>query len=123
MVKIMSQKQVSERSCYGCKFALEASTHPRHGEQVRCMKAEELFGGTRWVNVMQDNEGNITESQCGTFEPFYGDDSEAPEPPKEMVTCKTCNGKGSKMIQFMEGPKFEDCVRCKGTGKVEKGGK
>lgn len=112
--------KVHDQSCYGCRFALEARNLPRHGEQVRCQVAEELFGGTRWVNVRKGKNSDILKSKCGKFEPFQKDDSIAPEPKKEQVTCKTCKGKGRVTISFMSGSQLMKCHKCKGTGKVDK---
>jgi DnaJ-class molecular chaperone len=103
------------KNCYDCRFALKARRHFRHGEQVRCKKAEELFGGERWVNI-------LPESKCGMFEDFVGDDSRAPEPtalvPKVKAKCNLCKGSGKARIQFMDEVEFVKCHRCDGKGEI-----
>lgn len=113
-------QRVHEESCYGCRYAIEARNLPRHGEQVRCKMAEELFGGERWVNVRKGKNGDILKSKCGKFEQFQGDNSTAPEPKKEQKTCETCKGRGQIKISFLSGDKFMKCHTCEGTGKVDK---
>jgi hypothetical protein len=103
------------KNCYACRFALEARNHHRHGEQVRCKKAEELFGGVHWVNILE-------ESRCGMFEPFIGDNSRAPDPeqnqPKVKATCNTCRGSGKARVLFIDEVVFIKCHRCGGKGYV-----
>jgi hypothetical protein len=118
----MILKKCHEQSCYGCRFALEARNHVRLGEQVRCAKAEELFGGERWVNVRKGKTGDILKSKCGEFQPFVGDDSTAPDPkpqPKVMAVCDSCKGSGKLIIQFAHSREAMKCYKCKGKGKVE----
>jgi hypothetical protein len=113
-------------NCYGCKFALEARNQPRTGEQVRCAKAEELFGtknikgGERWVDVRRSEKtGKLLKSKCGTYEPFQGDSevTEEEDPvEKILTTCYECNGTGQKKISFLNGYQFMECWDCKGFG-------
>jgi hypothetical protein len=117
------------QNCYGCRFAIEARNHPRHGEQVRCLKAEELFGRTkkdepRWVDVRRSEKtGKLLKPKCGQFQPFVGDDSTAPDPEKmkRKVTrmCDSCRGSGRVIIKFVSGTEAMKCHKCKGKGKVE----
>jgi hypothetical protein len=110
-------------NCYECRFALEAKTHPRTGEQVRCAKAQELFGGERWVDVRRSEKtGKLLKAKCGTFEPFQGDSSRAPdtEPPQRVKKlCKPCNGSGKVAVIFVSGKEHMKCHHCDGKGKVE----
>ena len=116
-------RKIHEQSCYGCRFALEARNHVRHGEQVRCAKAEELFGGERWVGVRIGKNGDILKSKCGRFEPFVGDSSRAPdnEKPKEklMRACDSCKGSGRVIIKFVNSTEVMKCYKCQGKGMVE----
>jgi hypothetical protein len=110
-------------NCYGCRFAREARELPRQGEQVRCAKAEELFGGTRWVNVRRsDKTGKLLKSKCGTYEPFTGDDSVEPElmgqKPTSKKPCANCSGTGKQKIRFIDGFKSVACTKCEGKGNV-----
>jgi hypothetical protein len=108
--------------CYGCKFAMEARNLPRKGEQVRCGKAEELFGGERWVDVRRSEKtGKLLKAKCGEFQPFIGDESVTPEPdkPKKTVVCEKCSGSGQQKFKFINDYKFIRCSQCEGKGKVE----
>lgn len=110
-------------NCYGCRFALEARNHPRLGEQVRCAKAQELFGGERWVDVRRSEKtGRLLKAKCGTFEPFVGDSSRAPDPEKParqvVKTCPSCKGSGRVIIKFVSGSEAMKCHKCKGKGKI-----
>lgn len=92
------------QNCYGCKYALEARNLPRYGQQVRCQKAEELFGGKRWVNV------NLTGfPKCGEFEPFTGNTS---------VTCDLCRGTGQIGIKLVSKVEPMKCHKCSGKGVI-----
>jgi hypothetical protein len=111
------------QNCYGCRFALEARNHVRQGEQVRCSKAEELFGGERWVNVRRSEKtGRLLKPKCGQFQDFVGDSSRAPDPEKlarkVMKTCESCKGSGRVIIQFVSSTEAMRCHKCKGKGKV-----
>lgn len=110
------------QNCYGCRFALEARNHVRNGEQVRCAKAEEMFGGERWVNVRRSEKtGKLLKPKCKQFQPFVGDTSRAPDPkPKRQVvkTCSSCKGSGRVIIKFMSGNEAMMCHKCKGKGKI-----
>lgn len=98
-------------NCYGCRFAIQSREHFRHGNQVKCLKAETLFGGERWVNVLE-------ESKCGHYEPFVGDDSTAPElaAPKVVTNCNNCNGTGKITIWKMNQRTVVNCSKCDGKG-------
>lgn len=111
------------QNCYDCKFALEARKHVRQGEQVRCMKAEEMFGGERWVNVRRSEKtGKLLKVKCGQFQPFVGDETRHPDPekPKRQVvrTCDSCKGLGRVQIKFLSGTEAMKCYKCKGKGKI-----
>jgi DnaJ-class molecular chaperone len=103
------------KNCYGCRFAIGARNHHRYGEQVRCKKAEELFGGERWVDVLE-------ESKCGYYEDFVGDTSKAPDPeetrPKARAVCNLCKGTGRVRIQLMDEVGFVKCHKCDGKGHI-----
>jgi ribosomal protein L37AE/L43A len=119
-----------KQSCYGCKFALEARDLPRQGEQVRCAKAEELFGtdlkgGKRWVDVRRSEKtGKLLKPKCGTYEPFTGDDSvttvEEPEKETVKVSCHYCKGSGKKKVRIGTHSEVWNCHHCNGKGSVEK---
>jgi hypothetical protein len=111
------------QNCYGCRFALEARNHVRHGEQVRCAKAEELFGGERWVNVRRSEKtGRLLKPKCGQFQEFVGDNSRVPDHEKParkvMKACQSCKGSGMTKIQFVSGAVVVKCYKCKGKGKI-----
>jgi hypothetical protein len=110
--------------CYGCKFAKEARDLPRQGEQVKCAKAEELFGGERWVDVRRSKKtGKLLKAKCGEFQPFIGDQDmtpeETPEKSKARRTCSQCNGTGQQKIKFINDFKYMNCTKCDGEGNVE----
>jgi len=113
-------------NCYGCKFALGARNHVRYGEQVRCQKAEELFGtdvkgGERWVDVKRSEKtGKLLKAKCGEFQPFVGDTSEVTvtAPTLETQICETCKGTGEVIIRFTEKSKAMKCNKCNGMGEV-----
>jgi hypothetical protein len=116
-------RKLHEKSCYGCKYAIEARDHMRKGEQVRCKVAEELFGGTRWVNIRTGKNGDVLKSKCGEFEPFQGDETKTPDPKDEtqveIITdiCDTCNGAGKLVLSFGTGQrKHMSCKKCDGKG-------
>lgn len=97
-------------NCYGCKFAVEARSHLRHGEQVRCKWAEENFGGVRWVDALE-------ESKCGQFQPFKGEPAEPLE--KDVFSnCPQCRGTGLITVQYITGPQQIKCHKCGGIGSV-----
>lgn len=103
---------------------MEARNHVRHGEQVRCQKAEELFGGERWVNVRRSEKtGKLLKPKCGQFQDFIGDNSRAPDPekPKRKIvrTCDSCKGSGKVMIKFISGIEAMKYHKCNGKGKVD----
>jgi len=109
------------KNCYDCKFALRARHKIRTGEQVRCEKAEELFGGERWVDVRRSEKtGKLLNSKCGTFEHFKGDEELTPEPTVETVkvACKRCNGSGKIRVKVMDRNEQTKCTNCNGEGKV-----
>lgn len=113
------------KNCYDCVFAKEARNLPRTGEQVRCAKAEELFGtnikgGKRWVDVRKSEKtGKILNSKCGTFEAFQGNEDVAPEVPKETTQCLHCKGEGKVQVKVMAESYLATCSKCNGAGKVE----
>jgi DnaJ-class molecular chaperone len=104
------------KNCFGCRFAKEARNHVRNGQEVRCGKAEELFGGTRWVKV-------LPEAKCGTFESFQGDDSRAPDkeaPQKVKKVCGHCKGSTQvRMINIYDKVELVKCHVCNGKGSIE----
>lgn len=107
------------KDCYSCKFAVEARNLPRTGEQVRCARAEELFGGERWVDVRKGKKGQLLQAKCGEFQSFQGSEDRHPEPPKPTVLCDKCDGKGQKKVKFVNEYKYVKCPKCDGVGKVE----
>ncbi|AYP68749.1 hypothetical protein BpsS36_00043 [Bacillus phage vB_BpsS-36] len=111
-----------DKSCYGCRFALEGRNHVREGEQVRCGKAEQLFGGERWVTVRKSKRGHYLKSKCGRFEAFQGDDSTAPDlqrlKKKSKKRCRKCQGSGKLTVTFVNGPESMKCHNCKGAGSL-----
>jgi hypothetical protein len=116
------------QNCYGCRFAIEARNHPRHGEQVRCAKAEEMFGlvkgkDPRWVDVRRSEKTRkLLKPKCGQFQDFIGDNSRAPDPEKParkvVRKCPSCQGSGRVLIQFVSGTEAMKCHKCKGEGKI-----
>jgi hypothetical protein len=97
-------------NCWGCRFALEA-----RGNKVRCTKAEQLFGGERWVKVLE-------EACCGVYEPFVGDDSRAPDKEqkkKVKATCPVCKGHRLIEVVFLDKRVYMTCYKCKGRGKID----
>jgi hypothetical protein len=104
---------MEEKNCFGCRFALG---YKDYKGQVRCGKAEELFGGERWVNFKEV-------ATCGTYEPAKGDETvhaEPEEPKKEVVKvfCTTCAGTGRVSIQFVDKQENMNCHICKGKGNI-----
>lgn len=99
-------------NCYDCKFAREAREHFRYGEQVRCTKAEELFGGTRWVDVLE-------ESKCGTFESFEGDTEVGfSELDFKKKLCPRCRGGRTQVVARKPKLIEADCHYCHGKGWI-----
>jgi hypothetical protein len=119
-------KKIHPESCMGCRFAIEHRDHMRNGEQVRCAKAEQLFGdnikgGKRWVSIRKGKNGDHLKSKCGTFEPFIGDSStqKSTEPQRKVKRlCAGCNGSGQKKVKFMNGFEHMKCYDCDGQGSV-----
>lgn len=98
--------------CFGCRFALGLKPN---GKQMRCAKAEQLFGGTRWVDV-------LPESKCGKFEPFVGDDSRAPSQPPNKIKkkCAKCLGMKTKRYRSLKGGyEWIKCPYCDGKGEID----
>jgi hypothetical protein len=119
--------KVHPESCFGCRFALEFQDKPRTGEQVRCGKAEQLFGTDlkgkkRWVDVRKGKNGDYLKAKCGTFEPFTGDDSRSPdvEEPAQKVKklCGKCNGSGNVKVKFINSYEYMNCHACGGQGSI-----
>lgn len=113
-----------KESCYGCRFALESRAHRREGEQVKCAKAGELFGGERWVNVRKGKKGQYLKSNCGEFQAFQGDDSTAPDPSKKARIkrrCGKCQGAGRLHVTFIDKQESMKCYECKGAGNIGNG--
>lgn len=118
------------KNCYDCKYAIASRDLPRQGEQVRCAMAEELFGtknikgGERWVNVRKSEKtGKLLNSKCGTFEPFIGDESQAPEVelPEDVtlsIECSTCRGTGKMNVRIMMENQSVECTSCQGKGSI-----
>ncbi|PEZ47061.1 hypothetical protein CN367_11895 [Priestia megaterium] len=103
---------MEKKNCHGCRFALELDWKG----DVRCAKAEEMFGGKRVVKFKE-------EATCGQFESFVGDDSRAPdlaeEKPVIKVTCGVCKGTGFTTIQFIGMRERVKCPHCV-HGKIVK---
>jgi DnaJ-class molecular chaperone len=102
------------KSCFGCKHVKEFRNHVRNDEQARCAIAEELFGGERWVNILE-------QPKCGYFmeetdEIRFAD--EKTEAKKVKAKCKQCGGIGQVMIRFMNNQEKMKCHKCGGTGYV-----
>lgn len=113
-------------NCYECKFALQARKHPRKGEQVQCKRAEELFGGERWVDVRKGKKGQLLKAKCGEFKSFIGDTSEAPDtkktkPAKRKQPCQKCGGTGKIKITVFANEELMRCSTCGGAGSVTNG--
>lgn len=106
---------MENKNCFGCRFALESREYK--GE-IRCAKAEQLFGGKRWVQFKEV-------ATCGNFEPFQGDESRAPDLPEETpevkIVCNTCKGTGYVMVPFVFKSERTKCPHCV-NGKITKGG-
>jgi len=111
-------------TCYDCAFAVMARVHVRDGEQVRCLKAEELFGGERWVNVRRSEKtGKLLKPKCKQFRPFIGDTTRYPDknaPRRYRKTCDICSGKGTITVSFMDGTELMRCYKCNGKGKIQR---
>lgn len=123
-----------KKSCLTCRFAMEHRDHVRLGEQVRCGKAEELFGthlkgGKRWVNVQKSPKtDNVVNSKCGTWEHILDGEFAVgkPEPAKLAVAkvhqgkyCPRCGGAGKLTVKVMAESKLTNCQMCQGTGRVQ----
>lgn len=120
-----------KKSCLTCRFAIEHRNHIREGEQVRCGKAEELFGtqlkgGKRWVNVQKSLKGNVINSKCGTWEHILdGDFVVTPDQPVKLQVakaskyCPKCGGAGKVSVKIMNENKIATCHSCQGTGRVQ----
>lgn len=100
-------------NCETCKFALDIRTTSRNGEQVKCQKASELFGGERWVDLLE-------EAQCGTYEEF--DIESIPEfiPNETDEKCSRCHGTGEQTVMIMMEARKKLCPICKGKGVKQK---
>lgn len=112
-------------NCYGCRFAIDQRDHVREGEQVRCAKAEELFGtnlkgGKRWVDVRRSEKtGKLLKAKCGTFESITPADfqSDAPEvATKAQACCPVCKGSGLRSYKVGELTNQSKCYKCQGKG-------
>ena len=120
------------KNCDTCKFALEHRNHVRLGEQVRCGKAEELFGvhgmkdGKRWVNVLKSPKtGNVINAKCGTYESALDEPLTAQMPVKLVPAstikkvCSVCHGTGKVMVRMNFQNQMGECHTCKGAGRVD----
>jgi hypothetical protein len=103
------------KNCFNCKFAVE--DHSYKG-QVRCAKAEELFGGKRLVEAKEV-------ATCGTWESLVDElietDFKVATPVEDMVvslkvSCSVCNGKGVVIAKLLSGTKSVTCHKCNGGG-------
>lgn len=118
------------KDCLNCIFALEHREHIREGEQVRCGKAEELFGtqikgGKRWVNVLKSEQtGKVLKAKCGQFKPLVGDDFSADsvktvsQTAKVNKVCSKCHGAGMVNVKVMARTEAVKCNLCNGKGKI-----
>lgn len=115
-------------NCYSCKFAMEHRKHIRLGEQMRCAKAEELFGtdnikgGQRWVDIIKSGKtGEPLKAKCGQYEPIEiaPETFKITEPKKVKVVCKHCLGNGKVNVKVMSGTQRVNCRFCEGKGRVD----
>jgi len=80
-------------NCRGCKNVVDSRDSHRRGIQFRCGKAEELFGGERWVD-------DLPVSTCGYRESIV-EQVMTEEEAKELVTpCDICKDKGTYTSYF-----------------------
>lgn len=86
-------------NCRGCKHAVDSKEVFRKGTMFRCSKAEELFGGERWV---EDLPG------CKLYECIIPNEGAIEFP--EEVECQVCYGTGKYITWFGES---KNCYLCK----------
>jgi hypothetical protein len=110
-------------SCSNCKFAKDFRNHVRQGEQVQCGKAEELFGGERWVDIRKGKNGQDLKPKCGEHEEFAVEDIIKVKPrnsaPKgnALRKCGACNGAGQIRVKVLVGYSMKVCTTCNGKGR------
>ncbi|QFG05921.1 hypothetical protein 276BB001_52 [Bacillus phage 276BB001] len=100
-------------NCKTCKFALDVRTTFHNGEQVKCQKASELFGGERWVNLLD-------EARCGTYEEFSIESIPEFTPNETDEMCSRCHGSGEQTVMIMMKAQKKTCSLCKGKGVITK---
>jgi hypothetical protein len=103
------------KNCFNCKFAVEDHTYKG---QVRCAKAEELFGGKRLVEAKEVATCGVWESVVDQLieNDFMVEGEE--KVVSQVNVCTVCKGKGVLVTQLMHSTKTVDCHKCKGSGQV-----
>ncbi|AGE60811.1 hypothetical protein I907_gp47 [Bacillus phage Eoghan] len=116
-------------SCYHCKHAKDFKDLPRTGEQVRCAKAEEMFGGERWVDVRRSEKtGKLLKPKCGQYENAAEEilsmsrSQSASFIAKKMplIKCTNCHGKGKLIVNVGGTREYSTCGKCHGRGGFDK---
>jgi len=116
-------------SCYHCKFAKDFKDMPRTGEQARCAKAEEMFGGERWVDVRRSEKtGKLLKPKCGQYESAAeeilsmkrSDILKLSTKKVPLIKCASCHGKGKLVVNIGGTREYTTCDRCHGRGGFDK---
>lgn len=110
-------------NCFGCKHFAGYKKDFREIEQARCLLAEKLFGGERWVNILD-------QTTCGGYEASTDKKESPSDNSMKDVWCPHCSTTGYVFTdgllveseEIIEDESFDnliECPLCSGEGVLE----